>query len=89
MIEIQQLEGLDLEQTLNLLLEEKSQPFEIYIPKNTQQYFSENDSISVDYANLAYSGQLLFEVSDSFEYERVSSDKHESVLFKIKEAVSN
>lgn len=83
MIEIQQLRELDLEQVINLLLEEKSQPYNIYIPKETQEFFSDREAISSDYANLAYSGQLLFNISEKFEYEEVSPTMHESVLFTI------
>lgn len=83
MIELQQLLNLNLEQVVNLLLEQKTQPFEIYIPKETQQFFSEKEAISIDYCNLAYAGQLLFDASDEFQYEEVSPDLHESVCFTI------
>ena len=84
MIELQQLRDLDLEQVVNLLLEEKIQPFEIYVPKETQEFNSDREAISIDYANLAYCGQLLFDVSDEFEFEEISADEHESALFTIK-----
>lgn len=84
MIEIQQLQNLELEQVINLLLEEKKQPFKIYVPKETQQFFSEREAIAADYANLAYAGQLLHDVSFEFDYEQVSPDLHESVCFNLK-----
>jgi hypothetical protein len=83
MIELQQLLNLNLEQVVNLLLEQKTQPFEIYIPKETQLFNSDREAISIDYCNLAYAGQLLFDASDEFKYEEVSPDLHESVCFTI------
>jgi hypothetical protein len=83
MIEIQELAGLDREGIINLLLEQQEQPFDIYVPKETQRYFSEREAICSDYANLAYAGQWLFEVANSFAYDEISPDDHESVLFQI------
>src|ERR1700722_16498215 len=83
MIEMQALAGLDREGIVNLLLEQKEQPFEIYVPKETQRFFSERSAIASDYANLAYAGQRLFEVAKSFTYEKVPPDLHESVLFEV------
>lgn len=82
MIEIQELKEKHLEDVLNLLLKEE-QPFEIYVPKETQIYNSEREAISMDYAALSYSGHLLSQVSEEFEYETVSPGKHESVLFRV------
>lgn len=84
MIEIQQLYELNLEQVIDLLLEEGTQPFEIYIPKETQLYFSDRAAISADYCDLAYAGQLLYDISEEFDYEEVSPELHESVCFTIK-----
>ena len=84
MIEIQDLEGLDKEGIINLILKQKSQEIDFYIYKDTQQFFSENMDIAIDYANLAYSGQLLYDITDKFEYEEVSPVMGGDVLFKIK-----
>lgn len=84
MIEIQNLQGLSEEQIVDLLLEQKSQPFEIYIPKETQRFSSDNESIADDYLNAAYAGQMLSDVAEKFDYEFVSPDKHESILFTVK-----
>lgn len=83
MIEIQNLRDLTHEDVVNLLLEQKKQPFEIYVPKETQLYNSDREAISDDYAMLAYSGHLLSRVADKFEYEEVQPHDHDSVLFEI------
>ena len=83
MIEIRDLEGKVKSDVIDFLVEKRSTSFEIYIPKTTQKYFSENEAIAFDYAQLAYSGQLLKEVSDEFAYEKVPPELNESVLFKI------
>lgn len=83
MIEIQDLEEMDLEDVIEMLKQEE-QSYEIYVPKHTRQFFSSNEDIAMDYADLAYSGQLLFDISTEFEYDEVSPHEHESVLFTIK-----
>lgn len=83
MLDFQNLQNLNKEQIVSLLLEQKSQPFEICIPKSTQKFFSEREDIAIDYAELAYSGQRLSDISENFEYEKVSPENHESVLFTI------
>ena len=60
------------------------QPFEIYIPKETSLLNSERFVISRDYEYLAYTGQMLKDISEEFSYNEVSPDAHESVLYKIK-----
>ena len=84
MIEIQSLKDLTFEQVVDLLLDQKIQPFEIFVPKETQLFNSDRGAIALDYANLAYSGQLLFDIADEFQYEQISPDNHTSVLFTIK-----
>lgn len=83
MIEIQDLQGKTKSEIIDLILEQGSNSFEIYVPKSTQLYFSEKEAIAIDYNNLAYAGHLLKEISDSFNYEEVSPEDHESVLFDI------
>lgn len=83
MIEIQNIVEMTEEDILNLLLAEKEQPFEIYVPKSTQLYSSTNRDIAIDYAMLAYSGQLLKDASNKFEYDSVSVENHGSVLFEV------
>ncbi len=83
MIEIQDLEGKVKSGIIDLLLEQESNSFEIYIPKSTQLSFSERDAIAIDYNKLAYAGLLLNEISENFNYEKVAPEFHESVLFTV------
>lgn len=83
MIEIQDITALTHEDIVNLLLEE-GQPFEIYLPKSSQQFFSSTQDLAIDSAEAAYAGQLLSEVADEFEYDYVSPAEHKSVRFTIK-----
>lgn len=84
MIELQDIRTNSVDDIINLLLEEEQQPFEIYVPKSTQLYFSTSEDIANDYAMLAYAGQKLNEIADEFSYDYVSPSNHESVLFEIK-----
>ncbi|WP_299122327.1 hypothetical protein [uncultured Tenacibaculum sp.] len=81
MIQIQEIKNASKEDVINLLLEEKNQPFEIFVPKETMLYHSTNQDIANDYAVLAFSGQMLKNASDSFEYDYVSPSEHLSVCF--------
>lgn len=83
MIEIQNITEMTEEDILNLLLNEKKGSFEIYVPKTTQLYSSTNQDIAIDYAMIAYSGQLLKEASDKFEYDSVDVAEHKSILFEV------
>ncbi len=83
MIEIQDIENSSKEDIINLLLDEKFQPFEIYVPKETVLFSSSDEDIAHDYAVLAYAGQKLKEASDSFEYGYISPSEHSSVCFRI------
>jgi len=83
MIEIQNIKEMTEEDITNLILEQKKQSFEIYVPKSTQLYSSTNQDIAIDYAMLAYSGQLLKNVSNEFEYDSVSVSNNTSVLFEV------
>lgn len=80
MIEIQLLEGLDKDDIYDLLLSE-GKPFHIFVPKETQLFYSSNNDIASDYAYLAYAGQRLAEISNSFNYEQIPPSAHESVEF--------
>lgn len=84
MIEIQNIQNARAEDILNLLLAEKGQPFEIYVPKSTQLCFRPMKSIADDYAMLAFAGQKLSEAADEFSYSYISPVEHESILFEIK-----
>ncbi len=84
MIEIQEIKNTSKEDIIDLLLDEKNQPFKVFIPKETMLYHSTNQDIANDYAVLAFSGQKLSDASDSFEYSYVSPSEHESVCFKCK-----
>jgi len=84
MIEIQNIRTNSIDDIVDRLLDEKTQPFEIYVPKSTQTFASSNRDIANDYAMLAYAGQKLNDVADDFTYYYVSPSAHESVLFEIK-----
>lgn len=71
------------EDIVDLLLDQKKQPFEIYIPKTTQLYSSTNRDIAIDYAMIAYGGQLLKDASDNFEYDSVNIAENKNILFEI------
>lgn len=83
MIELQNITNSSKVDIIDLLLDEKKQPFEIYIPKESQQYFSSNENIAFDYGRWAYAGQKLKEVSSAFEYSYVAPTEHESACFTI------
>lgn len=84
MIELQNIRTNNIDNIINLLLDEKKQPFEIYVPKSTQLNFSISEDIANEYAMLAYAGQKLSEGMDEFSYDYVSPSDHKSVLFEIK-----
>jgi hypothetical protein len=83
MIEIQKMTAKKESDIINLLLDEQQQPFKIYIPKSTALFSSTSSDIANDYAMLAFAGQKLSEVADSFDYHYVSPVNHESVLFEV------
>ena len=84
MIEIQDINNATIDDLINLLLDEKVQPFEIYVPKSTQLFASTYEDVANDYAMLAFAGQKLNEVADDFSYHYVSPSEHESILFEVK-----
>ncbi len=84
MIEIQNVSNVTLDDLVNMLLDEKKQPFKIYVPKSTQLFASSHEDIANDYAMLAFAGQKLNEVADEFSYYYVSPSEHDSVLFEVK-----
>lgn len=83
MIEIEKITGMDQEDIINLLLDQKEQPFNIYVPKSTLLNYSTNEDIAQDYAILAYAGQILNNVSDKLDYNYVPVTQHSSILFKV------
>lgn len=83
MIEIQQIENNSKEDVINLLLDQKKQPFLIYIPKYSQRYYSTNQDIADDYATITYCGELLKSIADKIIFNEISPDEYESVLFKV------
>lgn len=83
MIEIQQLRGLSLDGIIELLNTINEQSFNIYVPKETQLYNSESRAIAEDYAHLSFTGHLLAEVAEKFDFQKVRPDEFESVLFEI------
>lgn len=83
MIEIQDIKNHSVEDIIDLLLDEKVQPFKIYVPKSTVLFSSTNEDIANDYAMLAYAGQKLSDSSDNLDYEYISPNIHSSVCFTI------
>ncbi|WP_346862440.1 hypothetical protein [uncultured Draconibacterium sp.] len=83
MIDIQDLEGKIIPEIIDLILEQKSNAFEIYIPKSTALFSSGREAIAIDYNKLAYAGHILQEISYNFSFERVGPDVHKSVLFNV------
>ena len=84
MIEIQNIRNATIDDVVNLLLEERTQLFEIHIPKSTKLFASLNEDIANDYAMLAFAGQKLNEVADEFLYNYISPSEHYSILFEIR-----
>jgi len=80
MIEIQDLEGKVISEIIDMILEQKSTAFEIYIPKTNSLQRRE---VAIDYHKLAYVGHLLKEVSKRYNYEKVKPGDFESVLFSV------
>ena len=83
MIDIADLEGKDSSEILGLIELEQSKKVSIYVPKSTQQFFSDSLAIANDYAMAAYSGQLLENISSFFTYEMISPTAYESIMFEI------
>ena len=83
MIEIQDLQGKTKSEIINLILDQESNSFEIYIPKSTMLYSSSKEDIAIDYNKLAFAGHIIKNVSIKFQYEEVPPEEHESVEFKI------
>jgi hypothetical protein len=73
-----------IEEITKILVPEEDGTFEIYVPKSTQEFFSDPNEVAMDYAQLAYAGQLLKNICQEFNYEFVHPTEHESVLFTLK-----
>lgn len=83
MIEIQNIKTDNRDGIVNLLVDEKQQPFEIYFPKCTVLFSSTYEDIADEYAKLAYVGQKLSGLADNMNYEVIYPHEQNSVLFKI------
>ena len=83
MIQIQDLRGLSKDEIVDLILDQKQQPFEIYIFKTTKKYSSDPRAIWLEYLYLAYTGQVLYDIANEFSYKEVPPEDFESVLFSI------
>lgn len=84
MIDIAELSETALEDIKDIIEDENSTEYEIYVPKSTQLFSSEKSAIAYDYAYAAYSGQLLATIALSFEYEYVGPEVHASIGFTVK-----
>jgi len=83
MIEIQSIEDSSYEDVLNIVLGEKEQPIELYLPKQTVLFSSSDENIAEDYLRISYFGQLLSEVAENLTFEVVSPSEHTSIKFVI------
>ena len=83
MLEMQSLEGMSVKEIMALLNEQEKQPFDIYFPKETQEFFSTKLAIALDYGKLAYVGQRLSNIARSFNYTEVPPSENESVPFTV------
>jgi hypothetical protein len=84
MIEINELEGYDLDKIIKLLNAEKKGEFEIAVPKSTVQFHSSSEAIAYDYLQGAYAGQILHDVSEEFNYDYVAPTDHISFEYTVK-----
>ncbi|PZR26409.1 MAG: hypothetical protein DI535_14155 [Citrobacter freundii] len=83
MIDVAELLEASLDEIRNLLNEEDTTEYQIYVPKSTVLFSSERTAIIEDYMSAAYSGQLLSGISEKFDYDEVSPAIHESIGFSI------
>ena len=83
MIEIQDLKGKNQLEIIDLIIEQKSELIEIYVPKSTALFFSERAAVAKDYVSLAYAGHLLNKACKSLSYNKVGPELHQSVLFSV------
>lgn len=89
MIEINDFSGLTLDDIKNLVDSNSSDRYEVYVPKSTQKFFSDPRDIATDYACAAYAGQLINEISNSFDYDLVIPDLHDSIAFNFETVDKN
>lgn len=83
MFDIEDLKDKTVDEIVDLLLEQQSQPFEFVIPKGTQQFFSESDAVAAEYINLAYVGQRLHDISTSFDYSELAPAESGNIFFRV------
>lgn len=83
MVDLANIKNANKEDIVSLLVLEQTNEFEIYVPKYTQQFFSEREEIAYDYLRLAFAGQLLNSIEGNIEYEDVSPTEHESIGFTL------
>jgi hypothetical protein len=83
MIEVQNIRNVDANDIVNLLLDEKQQPFQIYFFKETVLFSSSSEAIADDYARLSYTGYRLNQVANKIDYDVVLPQDHESILFEV------
>lgn len=84
MIHINQLQNLSKEQIVDVLLDQKIQPFKICVPKESSLFNSESREISIEYLHLAFCGQQLSNVSDEFSYNHVQPSERNDICFKVR-----
>lgn len=82
-INIDEFKGHNQETLHKFLMQQKESVFEIIIPKLSNALKEENFEICWEYQLLAYAGQKLYEIADSFAYNVPSVYKERPFIFEV------
>lgn len=82
MIDILSLKEKTQSQVIDLILDEGTQPIGILVPKITDSN-SDRDDVAIEYGNLAYYGQMLFDISTDFSYQQVAPEEDGPFKFMV------
>lgn len=82
MIDILSIQGKTQAEVIDLILDQGKQPMGILVAKMTDED-SDRDDIATEYGSLAYYGQQLADVSDSFVYQHIAPDDDTPVQFTV------
>jgi hypothetical protein len=84
MIDVAGLSGFTREMIKELVDKENTTDYEIFVPKSAKLFFSEKSEMVADYVEAAYSGQQLANIAEAFDYDPVSPETYESILFEVR-----
>lgn len=84
MIDLPKIKLFNRTEIQELIKTETDEYLELYLPRTSKQFFSEREDIAYDYAFAAYSGQLISEDAEYFEYTFSLPSEFVSYTFKIK-----